>query len=477
MEPPLTLAIDQGTHASRAVIFDARAEIINSARQDIGLQRRGDTEVEQDAGEILASVKSVINRVIAESGADPDMIRQAGLATQRSSVVAWDRFSGQPLSPVLSWQDRRTETQLHTYRAHLGDIEKRTGLRLSAHYGATKLKWLLEHVASVRSAWKEGRLLMGPLAGFLLHNLVEGKPGLVDHANASRTLLWNLESREWDPDLANLFGVPMNTLPACRPTLSNYGLLQDGGIPLTAVNGDQTAAIYSLGKPDPRVLLVNTGTGAFVLIPGQRSVVHIPRLLTGISMSNGNTGDYYLEGTVNGAGAAITWAAKQWKISRVTGKLSGWLRSIDDPPVFINTIGGLGSPWWRSGKKPCLLGGDEKRPEDSGGGAMTAVVESIVFLIQSNIDYMKEREICFDSICASGGLASVDGFCQRIASLSGYPVERPAETEATARGIAWQASGCPARWPAAGESTRFEPQQNRSLRERYKLFRDSIQDR
>ena len=191
----LTLAIDQGTHATRAVVFDADGRRLALGRAPVDLQRISQAEVEQSPEDILMSLEQALSDVLSDPSVDPAAIGQAGLATQRSSVLAWERSSGRALSVVLSWQDTRTREALAGLAGEADTVSRRTGLRLSPHYGAGKLRWLLEHNAAVQQARDNDDLVIGPLASYLLQHLTGTDTVTVDHANASRTLLWNLEQR------------------------------------------------------------------------------------------------------------------------------------------------------------------------------------------------------------------------------------------------------------------------------------------
>jgi len=461
----LILAIDQGTHSTRAIVFDARGGAVAQARQQIALQVRGQGEVEQDPDEIRTSLLQVVHRVLAEPVLAGRSIAAAGLATQRSSVVAWDSHTGQALAPVLSWQDRRSAAWLADFSEYASRIARLTGLRLSPHYGAGKLRWLLDKVPAVADAARADRLRLGPLASYLLFHLLEDRPACVDHANASRTLLWNLYTRDWDDELLGLFGIPRALLPACLPVSAAYGCLSGGTIPLCAVNGDQTAALYALGAPRDDTLLVNIGTGAFVLLPVKDPAVCPAGLLAGISHSDADGGRYYLEGTVNGAAAALDWAARHFGLDKLETRLPAWLDEITAPRLFINTVGGLGAPWWRSGPAPYFEAADIPPAE-----ATVAVLESILFLIQANIVRLRQATGAVTGIRISGGLAGLDALCQKLADLSGLPVWRPPQVEATARGIAWQAGGARGDWQARGPVSTFAPKANPGLRARYERF-------
>jgi glycerol kinase len=470
MADTLTLAIDQGTHATRALVFDGRGRMLAHASRPVSLQVHSRAEVEQSPTEILDSLHDIVDEILRQPGIDAARIGSAGLATQRSSVLAWDRNTGRALSPVLSWQDTRAAADLEAFDRHESAIRERTGLRLSPHYGAGKLCWLLRHETEVIAARAQGVLAIGPLASFLLHHLSGTGGERIDHANASRTLLWNLESRDWDPWLLGLFDIPQEVLPRCVPIVADYGLTRTGGIPLTAVNGDQTAALYAQGQPARDTLVVNTGTGAFVLLPTGENRRSHPGLLSGLSRSDGRSADHYLEGTVNGASAALDWVARQYRIANWQAQVPGWLDEVKAPPVFLNSIGGLGAPWWQPGPDPVFLP-DSGSIQIGPGNAMVAAIESIVFLIQCNVELLLKLNPGVGRIRISGGLAPLDGLCGKLANLSGLTVDRSRAIESTARGIAWLAAGCPDSWESPGVERRFIPQDDPQLVDRYARFR------
>jgi glycerol kinase len=483
-----TLIIDQGTHATRALLFDAAGQVVAAARQPISLTRLSADRIEQDGEEIRASVTAVLHQLLSETGLlDPEegdfltnrgqkRIKQkpgfsavrAGVATQRSSVIAWDRQTGHPLSPVLSWQDRRAYEWLGQFEPQAQAIKERNGLPLSPHYGASKLRWLLDNVSEVKEAAQNGRLAFGPLASYVLFHLLEKQPLLVDHANAARTQLWQLDSRDWDPWLLDLFGVPAGPLPHCMPIRYEYGRIVQTEIPVTAVNGDQNAAVYALGRPQPGTAIINLGTGAFILVPTGDRLLRHDTLLTGLTDSDARSNDYTLEGTVNGAGAALSWAGDQLGLGPIRDHLDDWLAASPEPPLFINTIGGLGSPFWRPGPDP------HWQKEGNLAAKMAAVAESILFLLYANMETMLAAGVEIEQLRLSGGLARSDALCQRLADLTQRPVVRPLETEATARGAAWLAAGQPDHWPEAEPATTFAPRPDEGLQSRYHRFLQAL---
>ncbi len=466
---PLYLCLDQGGHASRALVFDRRGVLQASVLQEVDVREPQPGWVEQDPEELVASLQAVITKVVVALGARADQIICSGLATQRSSVVCWDRHTGEALSPVISWQDRRAQQWLDQFSAHALEVHERTGLRLSAHYGASKMRWCLDHLPAVAIAERAGRLAIGPLASFLLFRLLEEKPLLVDPANAARTLLWSIRTLEWDPWLLELFRIPAQTLPLCVLTRHALGTLHvnDQRIPLTIASGDQSAALFALGQPSPETLYVNMGTGAFI----QRAFQQQPDtsgLLSSVVYRDASRALYVLEGTVNGAGAALKWAEQEWGLKNIEEQLSEWLARAGDVPLFLNGVAGLGAPFWAADFPSRLVGEGELWQK------AVAVAESMVFLLQVNLGAMQKILPAPRRILITGGLARLDGLCQRLADLSGLPMVRPVEHEATARGIAYLLAGFPEDWPEEKTGNSFTPKPNSELARRYKEWRTEM---
>jgi glycerol kinase len=459
----LYLAIDQGGHSSRAIVFDGRGKVQTQAQSPVSINQQGDDRVEQDAEELVTSIRDAIDQVARQLRDDCRRVVAAGMATQRSSIACWNRNSGEALSPVISWQDRRADDWLQQFAAESDAIHQTTGLFLSAHYGASKLRWCLDHISKVRRAADNKTLAFGPMASFLLFRLLDESPILVDPANASRTLLWSLKTRNWDDHLLELFGIPRNALPDCVPTRYNYGQLDCAGhkVPMTILNGDQSAALFAYGPVLPESAYINIGTGAFV----SRTLGHYPkqnrRLLTGIVLEEEDNTVYVTEGTVNGAASALDWAEQELDISNCIKELPAWLEQSQTPPLFINGVGGLGSPYWLAHFNSRFIGDGSKQEK------MVAVIESIVFLLEANMQEMLKLASPPTQIQVSGGLSRLEGLCQRLADISQLPVYRPQEHEATARGTAYLLTGCHKDWPEPGFGDWFKPTSNQGLRQRY----------
>lgn len=471
---PLYLAIDQGGHASRAIVFDRQGNIITQAESAIRTLTPHTDWVEHDAEEMVQSVEDAIRAVVEQLGPQRQQLIGAGMATQRSSIVCWDKNTGAPLSPIISWQDRRQHQWLKQFAAHNEAVHHKTGLFLSPHYGASKLRWSLDNLEAVATAYQQQRLCAGPLASFLAFRLLQEKPFCIDPANASRTLLWNLHHNSWDDELCQLFGVPQQLLPRCTRTHEAFGhlVIDDLTLPLTIITGDQPAALFAWGEPRIDTTYINIGTGAFIQRP-VTSPQQSERLLSGIAYLDDEWRCYTLEGTVNGAARALQWFAQAHGIDGLEQRLPEWLNSTDEPPLFINGVSGLGSPYWVANLQSRFI--QDSTIKQPLAGQAVAIVESILFLINRNLEEMEQSLPATASLRVSGGLANLDGLCQRLADLSGRQIIRPATTEATARGLAFLIAGRPAQWCTAGHEQRFTPDSNPQLQQRYQQWRQLLQ--
>ena len=461
----VALAIDQGTHASRALLVDASGRVLASGVREIALARPQPDWAEQDGEEIVASILGAIDEALAGR---KDEIACAGLSSQRSTVVCWDRVTGRTLSPVYSWQDRRAHEWISSLEgAHGEAVHAKTGLYLSPHYGASKLRWALEHLPAVRAARDARTLAWGPMASFLVFRLTKERTFAAEPQCAARTQLWNIHERDWDAELLALFGLPAGFLPASVPTVHAWGTLQAAGraVPLTAVNGDQSAAVFAFGWPEEDCAYVNIGTSAFVQRALARPPLHVPRQLTGIILADRDVTVSMVEGNVNGAGTALEWLEKELGIDNPVEQLPAWLERPEPPPLFLNGIAGLGGPFWKADFASRFVGEGEPWQK------AVAVVESMAFLLQANIDHMAAHVPPARRMRVSGGVSRLDGLCRRLAAVSGLPVHRREDPEASARGIAYLALGRPAAWNKAASEEVFSPAPDEALAARYRRWR------
>jgi glycerol kinase len=470
------LCLDQGGHASRALVFDSRGQVHAKAFCNIDTQREG-VCVEHDPEQLVSSLRSAATEALAQLGSSAVYLVAAGLATQRSSIVCWERDSGAALSPVISWQDTRAAKWLEQFADKQNRVHAITGLVLSPHYGVSKLRWCLDHLPAVEKAAAEGNLVFGPLASFLAYRLAEQSSLLADPANASRTLLWDRHVCDWSAELLQLFNIPRACLPESVPNKYDWGTLQLDGLslPLDIVTGDQSAALFAFGEPDPATLYTNMGTGAFL----QRTVVDEPvdsgRLLASVVYQGEFGSTSVIEGTVNGAGSAINQVANELAIdtAQLKAHSGAWLESFSGQLFFLNAVSGLGSPWWLADAQSQFIFTDGSAASGaSGPEKIAAVMESIVFLLATNLMAMNALAVRPQRLLVTGGLGAVDALLQRLANVSGMAVERAQNSEATARGLGCLLAGIPDNWPAEVIDRAFLPQADVELQARFRRWQD-----
>lgn len=460
----LFLAIDQGGHTSRALVFGADGDVHSQGHSGIQTERPQPGWVEHDAEALVTSVQEAISEAVSKLGSDCARLFSAGLATQRSSVVCWDRSTKQALSKVISWQDRRAAQWMTHFQQDAADIHKYTGLFPSPHYGASKLRWCLEHLSKVQTTLEAGELDFGPLASFLISRLCEERKAWADPANASRTLLWNVETRDWDEGLLQKFGIPKECLPETSLSRHPFGhiAIADFRIPLNIVTGDQSAALFQQGPPQNDTVYINIGTGAFLQRIQASMIRDTDRLLSSVVFSDEKHSYYAIEGTVNGAGAALAWFSEEYQIVEDWfEEAETWIHKAKSPPIFINAVGGIASPYWMPQLKSHFIGEGGKIER------CTAVIESILFLIQINLEEMNKITDPPNTLMISGGIARLDTVCQRLANLSGIEVVRPEQHEATARGLAFLLSENKRPWLPSTAPLHFSPQKDGALQKRY----------
>ena len=465
------LIVDQGGHNTRALVFNEAGDAVADARCDVATQRPKDGFVEQDAAEMVASLKTVCDGIAEQLGKDVKHIQSAGLVTQRSSLVCWNKTTGEALSSILSWQDVRADGSPELESLDNEELVISTGLRSSPHYGASKIRWCIDNIPEVAQALEAGELICGPMACFLMHHLSGGKTIAVDPANASRTLLWNIRLGDWDSRLLKHFRIPLAVMPPLQPTLSDYGEVKVGkaDIPLKLLSGDQCAAFYGRGGMEQGTVYINAGTGAFIATPWPGDKFPPQNQLKTLVLDDGQSREFVAEGTVNGAGSALDWAAEKLQVGGLD-QLDAWCQKEFLPPMFLNGVGGLGAPFWRSQFRSEFIGGV------SAASRMVSVVESIVFLLKINLELLQSGDTELTHIVLGGGVGSSGYFCQKLSSLTGLPVFRPAEVELTARGAAFLLAGKPEGW-SQQEGQKFEPLADSGLRQRYQHWQTALKER
>ena len=466
-----TLVLDQGGHATRALVFDENGNTAAEHEVEIGTSHPSPRRVEHDPGKLVASVAECLDRLAAQLGAKTAKVHSAALCTQRSSIVCWSKKTGTPLSPVISWQDTRAAKSLEGLSLSKPEVAEISGLPRSPHYGASKLRWCLDHLADVKSARQENDLAIGPLASFILFSLSRGEVFAIDPCNASRTLLWDIRTGQWSSRLLNAFAIDGALLPAIQPNRYAWCDLRLGetSVPLTVVTGDQSAVPFAFSDNPVDQLFLNLGTGAFLQRPVAEYLV-CEGLLRSVLLQDGHQSMFALEGTINGAGAALSWFADSRQIGEdeLFAQLPKWLANNANPPLFVNAIGGLAAPFWVSDAESVFIG------EGDTGERAVAVIESIAFLVKANLQAMESCMPGVKNIIASGGLAELDGLLQRIANVSGVPVRRSTNLQATAYGGARLAN--PA-LPVLTVEDEFVPAPDNAIaiNDRYREWRKHLQ--
>jgi len=476
------LSIDQGGTSSRAIVCDTSGKILSKGQCYLSTERDG--VVVEQCPELL--VKSVLKSIHCcfEKLSDEKMsqVTSAALVTQRSSFIAISKKTKQPLSNVISWQDSRAHKELEHISIDKDWLRTTTGLRVSAHYGASKMKWCLEYNEKVKAAALQNDLIFIPLASFLVMKLTNNSTYKVDPANASRTLLLDINTLQWQQTLMDIFSIKKTYLPHILSTLDNFGELTLSTaecvkpIPLKYVNGDQSAAIFAYGQPNENELLINMGTGAFIsrILVNNRATdtdTDNKALLRSIVHVDDKCKLFVLEGTVNGCGAAIEHMAN------ILGVDSSFLNDIEsfkgEIPLFINTIGGLGAPYWRTDIKSRFIGKgvDGGNNISTDEGKLIAVLESIAFLITVLVELLSKSPPRLNSLTLSGGMSNNTALCQMLADLAGYKVKCPNEVEASVLGSIWWLANCPEKWLPELKYQHYLPQENKRLKKRYQVWK------
>jgi glycerol kinase len=387
--------------------------------------------VEHNPLRILRSAELALSRLL--EGIDPGAAGPIGIATQRSTCLFWERKTGAPLTPALSWQDRRAEEICRSLGRHAALIRRKTGLWLSPHYAAGKLRWLLDRDPALRRRAERGEVLGGTLDAFLLHNLAGGASVATDPTEAARTLLMDLGWRDWDPALCDLFGIPPAALPPIQPSARSAGVarLRGRSLPILATLGDQQAALLGLGCLREGEAAVNYGTGAFVVLHTGRRPRRAAGLLTSVAWSTASGAAYLLEGTINAAGSAVDWIRDRCGIR---GLPPSARFGFEDLPVVVPAFSGLGAPHWASSARAALGRIDLRARSEE---LLAGTLAGIACRVREILERMEGSGARVRRIVAGGGLAAAFPLLLRMqASLLGRTLFRSRETEGTVRGAA-----------------------------------------
>ena len=448
------LVIDQGTTSTRAVVYDARLQVVGQGQAEVLPTYPHSGWVEHDPDALLRSVGPQVTRALDESGVRADRIAAIGLTNQRETTVVWERATGKAIAPALVWQDRRTAPACERLKDRQPWVSERTGLVIDPYFSATKIAWILDNVPEARRRAEAGELAAGTVDSFLVWHLTGGRSFVTDATNASRTLLMDLKTLRWADDLCQLFGVPPRILPEIRPSSGEFGqtgglhFLPDG-LPILGIAGDQQASLIGQGCVEAGQAKCTYGTGAFLLAhTGGRIVPSRNGLITTLAATlEGQAPQYALEGSVFVAGAAVQWFRDGLKAIGASYEINPLSLEADPAMdvVFVPALTGLGAPYWQPEARGTIFG---LTRATSIADLARATLEGVACQVADLIRAMdQDLGAPLSEIRADGGMARSDPFLQFQADLLGLPIRRSPQTESTAMGAALLAGLGAGLWP------------------------------
>lgn len=445
MKGKFLLAIDQGTSSSRTVIYGYDARVVASAQKEFPQIYPSPGWVEHDPEAIWESVTAVTRGAMQEAGAVAADISAIGITNQRETTLIWDRETGECVYNAIVWQDRRTAEYCQALKNDglESTVNEKTGLRLDPYFSGTKITWILDNVDGVRERAEAGKLAFGTIDCFLLWRLTGGRVHATDATNASRTLLFNIDTQEWDDELLEMFTIPRSLLPDVRDCAADYGLAVDdcigGEVPVSGIAGDQQAALIGQAGFEPGMTKSTYGTGCFVVANTGRKALHSEnQLLTTIAMRIDGEVTYGLEGSVFVAGSAMQWLRDELCVidaapeSEEIARRRGVVEDVYVVPAFA----GLGAPYWDPDARGAVFGLTRGSGRDD---VVTATLQAVAYQTRDLIDAMSEDGIKPSVIRVDGGMVENNWFLQFLADVLDIPVERPDNVESTVLGAAYLA--------------------------------------
>lgn len=456
--PTYVLAIDQGTTGSRAVVYNKNGEQVALAYQEFPQYFPQPGWVEHDPLEIWRSVSLSIQRVLSKIPAKE--IRAIGITNQRETIVVWDAHTGRPIYNAIVWQCRRTASRCDQIKKKTKEsifFKNRTGLPIDAYFSATKIEWILKHVKGAREKARAGRLLSGTTDTWILWQLTGGKVHATDYTNASRTMLFNINSFEWDTQILKRFTIPQEMLPTVKPSSGIFGYTAKigklrSGIPISGIAGDQQAALFGQTCFTPGTIKNTYGTGAFVLMnTGQKKVDSQYGLITTVGCGAKGEPVYVLEGAIFIAGAGVQWLRDQLGLVQYACDTQKIAQSVPDTGgvYFVPAFVGLGAPYWDQDARGAFFG---LTRGSSKAHFVRAVLEAMCYQTKDVIDAMqKDSGLRLKQLQVDGGAVVNDLLCQFQADMLGVPVLRPHVIEITSLGAAYLAGLAIGYWKNAAD--------------------------
>ena len=440
------LALDQGTTSSRAIVFDEAGQVLGTAQQELSQIYPQSGWVEQDAEEIWSTQLATARAALAQAGMSAGNIAAIGITNQRETTVVWERATGRPIANAIVWQDRRTAGFCEQLRAQGVEalFTGRTGLLLDSYFSGTKVRWLLDHVEGARARADKGALAFGTVDTWLIWKLTGGRVHATDFSNASRTMMFNIHTRDWDDKLLGLLRVPRALLPKVVDSSAVCGECDSAhfgrGIPIAGIAGDQQAALFGQQCTRSGMVKNTYGTGCFMLMhTGTRPVDSHNRLLTTVAWKIGETVEYALEGSVFIAGAAVQWLRDGLGIIRTSGEVEALARSVVDTGgvYLVPAFAGLGAPYWDPHARGTIVGMSRGT---TAAHIARATLDSIAYQTADVLEAMHaDSGIAVTELRVDGGATQNDLLMQFQADVLGVPVVRPKIYETTALGAAYLA--------------------------------------
>jgi len=440
------LSLDQGTTSSRAIIFDKAGMIVSMAQKEFNQYYPQSGWVEHDAQEIWSSQASVVAEAIIKANITANQIAAIGITNQRETTVVWDRETGTPVCNAIVWQDRRTAGLCDQLKSEGHDqiIQQKTGLIVDAYFSATKIRWILDHVEGAREKAEKGLLAFGTIDSWLVWNLTDGKVHVTDISNASRTMIFNIHTQQWDDELLQLMQIPAGILPEVRSSSEVYGetagKILAAKIPIAGIAGDQQAALFGQMCTQKGMVKNTYGTGCFMLMNiGDKPILSKNKLVTTIAWKIGNQVQYALEGSIFIGGAVVQWLRDGLGIISTSSEVEDLAAQVPDNGgvYMVPAFAGLGAPYWNSYARGIIVG---LTRGTTAGHIARAALESIAFQTMEVLHAMEaDAGTSIKELRVDGG-ATVDNILLQFqADVLDTVVIRPQITETTAMGAAYLA--------------------------------------
>jgi glycerol kinase len=474
------LVIDQGTTGSAALLFDEAGQVVSTADREICQIYPQPGWVEHDPKEIFRTSLDVARETLQKAGVSASQVKGMGITNQRETTVVWDRHTGEPVNNAVVWQCRRTAPICEELKQkNMGPpIKEKTGLLVDAYFSATKLRWILDNIPDGQKRAQQGDLLFGTIDSWLVWNLTGGAVHITDYSNASRTMLFNIHTLQWDKELLAALDIPEAVLPRAMPSSQIYGetaagLLGDAQVPLGGIAGDQQAALFGQACYDAGMAKNTYGTGSFILLnTGDRPVLSQKGLVTTVAWGLGGKVAYAMEGSVFITGAAVQWLRDGLGIIKSAAESESLARSVSDNGgvYFVPAFVGLGAPYWDMYARGTIIGLTRGA---TGGHLARATLEAIAYQVRDVVEAMgAEAGLKLPLLRVDGGGTANSLLMQFQADMLGVPIQRAAVTEITSLGAGYLAGLAVGLWQDTAQLARmwraaetYEPKMSTDQRE------------